>query len=57
MFLATDDEGATDDAVVGFTVDGGAAEDVFAGGFEASEETTCRGSDRMLAFEFFGYED
>jgi len=36
--LAADDEGALDDGVVGFAVDGGAAEDVFAGGFEAGEE-------------------
>ena len=50
FFLAADDEGAADDAVVGDAVDGGAAEDVFAGGFEAGKETTC-GVGR-LAFGF-----
>ena len=40
FFLAADDEGTADDAVVGFAVDRGAAEDVFAGGFEAGEEST-----------------
>ena len=37
--LATDDEGALDDAVVGNAVDGGGAEDVLAAGLETSEET------------------
>lgn len=37
--LAADDEGALDDGVVGHAVHGRGAEDVFAGGFEAGEET------------------
>jgi hypothetical protein len=45
FFLAADDEGTANEAVVGLAVDRGAAEDVFAGGFEAGEETTCGGSD------------
>ncbi len=43
FFLTTDDEGTADDAIVSLAVDGGAAEDVFAGGFEAGEKTTCSG--------------
>ncbi len=39
--LAADDEGALHDGVVGFTVHGRAAEDVFAGGFETGEEAAC----------------
>ncbi len=38
LLLAADDECTLDDGVVGFAVDGGAAEDVFAGAFEAGEE-------------------
>jgi len=38
LLLAADDERALDDGFVGFAVDGGAAEDVFAGAFEAGEE-------------------
>ena len=41
LFLAADDEGTADDTVVSFAVDRRAAEDIFARGFEASEETTC----------------
>ena len=36
--LAADDEGAFDDRVILFAKDGGGAENVFAGGFEAGEE-------------------
>ena len=36
--VAADDEGALDDGVVGHAEDGGSAEDVLAGGFEAGEE-------------------
>lgn len=39
-FLATDQEYPFDDRGIGFAKDGGTAEDVFAGGFEAGEETT-----------------
>ena len=38
--LATDDKGTLDDGIVGFAVDGGGAEDVFAGGFETGKEAT-----------------
>ncbi len=41
LFLAADDEGTADDTVIGSAVDRGAAEDIFARGFEAGEETTC----------------
>jgi hypothetical protein len=39
-FVAADEEGTSDDGVVADAVDGGSAEDVFAGGFETGEETT-----------------
>lgn len=39
-FLATDDEGAFDDGVILFAVNGRGTEDVFARGFEAGEEAT-----------------
>ena len=38
--LAADHEGAFYDRVVARAVDGGRAEDVFAGGFQAGEEST-----------------
>ena len=37
-FLAADDEGALDDGVILFAIDGRGTEDIFAGGFEAGEE-------------------
>jgi hypothetical protein len=39
-FLATDDEGTLDDRVVGDSVDGCCAEEVFAAGLETIEEST-----------------
>lgn len=38
--VATDDEGTTDNGVVGDTVNGGGTEDVLAAGLETGEETT-----------------
>ncbi len=40
LLLAADDECPLDDGFVGFAVDRSAAEDVFAGAFEAGEEAT-----------------
>ena len=50
LFLAADNEGAADDAVISFAIDRGAAENIFAGGFEAGEESTCGGWGLILGF-------
>ena len=40
-FVTTDHKGTANDGIIGFAVDTGGAEKVFAGRFETGEETTC----------------